>query len=72
MIWNLITVRRHVGSFPLVPRPSLLDIYYLHRPDAYAIFVHGDLLCNSACSVIENTQTENQRGKTEESFQERE
>ena len=29
------------GSFPFVP-----PAYYLHPPDARAIFSHDDLLCN--------------------------
>ena len=40
------------GSFPFVPPPpSLVGAYYLHPPDARAIFLHNDLLCNGACSV---------------------
>ena len=38
------------GSFPFVP-PSLVGAYYLHPPDARAIFLHNDLLCNGTCSV---------------------
>ena len=31
--------------------PSLVGAYYLHPPDARAIFLHSDLLCNGTCSV---------------------
>ena len=34
------------------PPPSLVGIYYLHPPDARAIFLYNDLLCNGKCSVI--------------------
>ena len=36
------------GSFPFVPPPppSLVGAYYLQPPDARAIFLHNDLLCN--------------------------
>ena len=27
------------------PSPSLVGVYYLHPPDARAIFLHDDLLC---------------------------
>ena len=37
--------------FRLCPPPSLVGAYYLHPPDARAIFLHSDLLCNGACSV---------------------
>ena len=33
------------------PPPSLVRAYYLHPPDARAIFLHSDLLCNGTCSV---------------------
>ena len=33
------------------PPPSLVGAYYLHPPDARAIFLHSDLLCNGTCSV---------------------
>ena len=39
-----------LGSFPFVP-PSLVGAYYLQPPDARAIFLHNDLLCNDTCSV---------------------
>ena len=39
----------NVGSLP--PPPSLVNAYYLHPPEARAIFLHNDLLCNDACSV---------------------
>ena len=38
------------GSFPFLP-PSLVGAYYLHPPDARAITLHNDLLCNDTCSV---------------------
>ena len=41
---------REKGSFPFVP-PSLVGAYYLHPPDARAIFLHSNLLCNGTCSV---------------------
>ena len=37
------------GSFPFVPPPSLVGAYYLHPPDARAICLHNDLLCNGTC-----------------------
>ena len=33
------------------PPPSLVGAYYLQPPDARAIFLHNDLLCNDTCSV---------------------
>ena len=33
------------------PPPSLVGAYYLHPPDARAIFLHNGLLCNGTCSV---------------------
>ena len=33
------------------PPPSLVGTYYLRPPDARAIFLHSDLLCNGTCSV---------------------
>ena len=33
------------------PPPSLVGAYYLHPPDARAIFLHSNLLCNGTCSV---------------------
>ena len=37
--------------FRLCPPPSLVGAYYLQPPDARAIFLHNDLLCNDTCSV---------------------
>ena len=31
--------------------PSLVGAYYLRPPDARAIFLHNDLLCNGTCFV---------------------
>ena len=36
--------------FRLCP-PSLVGAYYLQPPDARAIFLHNDSLCNDTCSV---------------------
>ena len=36
---------------PPPPPPSLVGAYYLQPPDARAIFLHNDLLCNDTCSV---------------------
>ena len=33
------------------PPPSLVGAYYLQPPDARAIFLHNDFLCNDTCSV---------------------
>ena len=44
-IFTLSTSVKTVGSFPIVP-PSLVGAYYLQPPDARAIFLHNDLLCN--------------------------
>ena len=38
------------GSFQFVP-PSLVGAYYLHPPNARAIYLHNDLPCNDTCSV---------------------
>ena len=44
--------KKNRGSFPFVPPPpSLVGAYYLQPPDARAIFLHNDLLCNDTCSV---------------------
>ena len=37
--------------FRLCLPPSLVGAYYLQLPDARAIFLHNDLLCNDTCSV---------------------
>ena len=37
--------------FRLCPPPSLVGAYYLQPPEARAIFLHNDLLCNDTCSV---------------------
>ena len=37
--------------FRLCPPPSLVGAFYLHTPDARAIFLYNDLLCNGTCSV---------------------
>ena len=48
---NLTTYRVHFWDlFRLCP-PSLVGAYYLQPPDARAIFLHNDLLCNDTCSV---------------------
>ena len=39
-----------LGSFPFVP-PCFVGAYYLHLPNARAIFLQNDLLCNSTRSV---------------------
>ena len=41
-------VVKDLGSFPFEP-PSLVGAYYLQPPDARAIFLHSDLLCNCCC-----------------------
>ena len=60
LAWDLLSGEwRHSlylrwGSFPFVPPPpppSLVGAYYLQPPDARAIFLHNDLLCNDTCSV---------------------
>ena len=42
-----------MGSFSVCapPPPRLVGAYYLHSPDARAIFLRSDLSCNGACSV---------------------
>ena len=42
--------KRKRDLFRLCP-PSLVGAYYLQPPDARAIFLHNDLLCNDTCSV---------------------
>ena len=42
----------NVGSFLFVPPASLVGAYYLHPPDARAIFSHYDILCKGTCSAI--------------------
>ena len=39
------------GIFSVCAPPSLVGAYYLQPPDARAIFLHDDLLCNGTCSV---------------------
>ena len=36
---------------PPPPSPSLVGAYYLHPPDARAIFLQSDLLCNGTCAA---------------------
>ena len=40
------------GSFSFVPPPHLSGRILFAPPDARAIFLHKDLLCNETCSVI--------------------
>ena len=54
----LNTLIEHFGAFLLkypdlfrLCPPSLVGAYYLQPPDARAIFLHNDLLCNDTCSV---------------------
>ena len=37
--------------FGLCLPPSLVGAYYLHPPDARAMFLHNDLICDGTCSV---------------------
>ena len=46
---HISSIRRK-ASFSFVP-PSLVGAYYLQPPDARAIFLNNDLLCNDTCSV---------------------
>ena len=46
----LVSAFRYMELFRLCP-PSLVGAYYLQPPDARAIFLHNDLLCNDTCSV---------------------
>ena len=39
------------GTFSVCASTSLVGAYYLHPPDAGAIFLLDDLLCNGTCSV---------------------
>ena len=41
---------QNISLFRLCP-PSLVGAYYLQPPDARAIFLHNDLLCNGTCSL---------------------
>ena len=43
-LWCHMVVSK-IGSFPFVIS-RLVGAYYLHTPDARAIFLHNDLLCN--------------------------
>ena len=36
---------------------SLVGAFYLQPPDARAIFLHNDLLCNDTCSVARGSIT---------------
>ena len=36
---------------PPPPPPRIMGAYYLHHPNAHAIFLGNDLLCNDICSV---------------------
>ena len=47
---NVAFLTQIVDLFRLCP-PSLVGAYYLQPPDARAIFLHNDLLCNDTCSV---------------------
>ena len=47
---KLFTLKGIKDLFRLCP-PSLVGAYYLQPPDARAIFLHNDLLCNDTCSV---------------------
>ena len=52
------------GSFPFVPPPSLVGAYYLQPPDAGAIFLQNDLLCNGTCSVTGGAERTGGGGRT--------
>ena len=41
----------HLRSVPFVPPPSLVGIYFIWNPDACAIILYNDLLCNGTWSV---------------------
>ena len=49
-VTNLKSLKQKRDLFRLCP-PSLVGAYYLQPPDARAIFLHNDLLCNDTCSV---------------------
>ena len=45
------TIASRIFSVCAPPPPSLVGAYYLHPPDARAIFLHSNVLCNGTCSV---------------------
>ena len=49
--WGEQNGSQFLDLFRLCPPPSLVGAYYLQPPDARAIFLHNDLLCNDMCSV---------------------
>ena len=49
-IFFVLRVARRFRIFSVCD-PSLVGAYYLHPPDARAIFLHNNLLCNGTCSV---------------------
>ena len=46
-----MSIKIGIFSISAPPPPGLVGTYYLHPPDARAIFLHNDLLCNSTRSV---------------------
>ena len=48
---NCLIVWWNWRIFSVCAPPSLVGAYYLQPPDARAIFLHNDLLCNDTCSV---------------------
>ena len=48
---HIQTLKIFWGSFPFVPPPQLSGRILFALPDARAIFLHSNLLCNGTCSV---------------------
>ena len=57
-LYSWLTLCQNLDLFRLCPPPpSLVGAYYLQPPDARAIFLHNDLLCNGTCSVTGGSLT---------------
>ena len=64
IIWKQLSNGcRLVNSFWIIsvfehppPPPRLVAAYYLHLPDARAIFLNKDLLCNRTCFVTKGAK----------------
>ena len=48
---EVVDIHFNFKIFSVCAPPSLVRAYYLQPPDARAIFLHNDLLCNDTCSV---------------------
>ena len=51
LLYSTLLCKNRIFSVCAPSPPSLVGAYYLRPPDARAIFLHNDLLCNGTCSV---------------------